>query len=154
MRLNNNLGYLLQHLAFTLNRQSDQVLQERLGIGFSQFKILMVLKWNPKIQQKEIAENLGQTEASISRQIKLLQESGLLSSRKNQDNRRQHITDLTPHGLRLIDEALKILNDYHAPVFGRLGEKEQEVLRQALLKMHDEACAPGRGGICQHNEDL
>jgi MarR family transcriptional regulator for hemolysin len=150
MQLTNNLGYLLQHLAFTLGRQSDQVLQERLGIGFSQFKILMVLKWNPKVQQKHIADSLGQTEASISRQIKLLYDQGLLSSRKNPDNKREHIADLTTRGLRVIDEALQVLNDYHAPVFGKLSAREQEALKVLLQKMHEEACAPGRAANCQH----
>jgi DNA-binding MarR family transcriptional regulator len=61
MRAINSLGYLLNHIAFVMARQSDQVLQERLGIGFSQFKIMMVLSHKPHIQQKEIADKLGQT---------------------------------------------------------------------------------------------
>ncbi|HXR49712.1 MAG TPA: MarR family winged helix-turn-helix transcriptional regulator, partial [Verrucomicrobiae bacterium] len=63
----NNLSYLIQHLAAVMGKQSDQLLQEQLGIGYSQYKILMVLEWNPRVQQRTIAESLGQTEASISR---------------------------------------------------------------------------------------
>ena len=29
------IGFLIQHLAFSLGRTNDQVLQEQLGIGFS-----------------------------------------------------------------------------------------------------------------------
>ena len=61
------LGYLLQHTATILMRQSDQVLQERLGIGMSQLKLLMMLQNSPNVQQRKLAECLGQTEASISR---------------------------------------------------------------------------------------
>ncbi|HSX23988.1 MAG TPA: MarR family winged helix-turn-helix transcriptional regulator, partial [Candidatus Saccharimonadales bacterium] len=68
----NNIGYLLQHLSGVLAKQSDQALQERLGIGFSQFKILRVLQHSPQTQQRQIAEWIGKTEASISRQIKLM----------------------------------------------------------------------------------
>jgi len=69
MAPNNNIGYLLNHLAFVLSRQSDQVLQEQLGIGFSQFKILMVLKWNPSLQQRQIAEWLHKLERTARAQV-------------------------------------------------------------------------------------
>lgn len=152
MRPTNNIGFLIQHLAFILARQTDQVLQERLGIGFSQFKLLMVLKWNPNIQQRVIAEQLGQTEASISRQIKLMLEQGLLRSTKSPQNRREHITELTVKGLKFTDEALLILNDYHAPVFASLSEKQQAQLLELLGAMHDAACMRS-GSMCRHPLD-
>ncbi len=150
MRPNNNVGYLLNHIAFVLGRQSDQVLQERLGIGFSQFKILMTLRWNPHIQQKQIAERLGQTEASISRQIKLLFDKGLLQSEKRPENRREHITTLTLKGERYTDEAMEILNNYHAPVFGNLSEKQTNALTEALTLMHQVTCQNDKPGACHH----
>ncbi|HMS50455.1 MAG TPA: MarR family winged helix-turn-helix transcriptional regulator [Candidatus Saccharibacteria bacterium] len=150
MKLSNNIGYLLNHLAFVLGRQSDQVLLERLGIGFSQFKILMVLRWNPHIQQRVIAERLGQTEASISRQIKLLLGQGFLQSEKRPENRREHITALTLKGERFIDEAMSILNSYHAPVFESLSEKQQAVVLASLQQMHEKACESDKPGACHH----
>jgi len=150
MRPNNNIGYLLQHLSATLARQSDQVLQERLGIGFSQFKILMVLQRNPYVQQRQIADALGQTEASISRQIKLLHDLGLLTSRRSEQNRREHITVLTDKGERLTSEALNVLNDYHSPMFAKLSDKQQEQLVEALRLMHQEVCRPDKPGACDH----
>lgn len=150
MRPTNNIGYLLQHLSSTLARQSDQVLQERLGIGFSQFKILMVLQRNPSVQQKQIADALGQTEASISRQIKLLYNQSLLSSRVSAQNRREHVTMLTLKGERMISEALNVLNDYHAPMFARLSAKQQQQLVEALVLMHQEACRKDKPGACDH----
>lgn len=150
MRPTNNIGYLLQHLSSALARQSDQVLQERLGIGFSQFKILMVLQRNPYVQQRQIAESLGQTEASISRQIKLLLDQGLLTSRRSEQNRREHITVLTDKGERLTSEALSALNSYHAPMFAKLGEKQQEQLVESLALMHQEVCRADKPGACDH----
>lgn len=151
MQLTNNIGYLLQHLSFVLARQSDQVLQEQLGIGFSQFKIMMVLQWDPSVQQRYIADKLGQTEASISRQIKLLQKDGMLTSQVHPNNRRQHMTRLTPKGQRVIDKALEILNRYHAPVFQQLSAKQQEQLLQALNIMHQQACNSEHSGPFHKN---
>lgn len=141
MRPTNNIGYLLNHLAFMLSRQSDQVLQEQLGLGFSQFKIMMVLKWNPSVQQKQIADRLGQTEASISRQIKLLHDKSLLTTRINKENKRGHITTLTTKGEKLTEQAMLILNNYHAPTFAALGEKKQQQLLEILTIMHDTVCS-------------
>ncbi len=149
MRPTNNIGYLLNHLAFMLSRQSDQVLQEQLGIGFSQFKIMMALKWNPSVQQKQIAERLGQTEASISRQIKLLHSKGLLSTRISSENKREHITTLTSKGEKLTEKAMQVLNSYHAPTFAALSEEQQQTLLEILNTMHDAVCV-NKGGFGHH----
>lgn len=135
-----NIGFLLNHLAFVLGRRSDQVLQERLGIGLSQFKIMMTLQKAPRVQQKQIAEKLGQTEASISRQIKLLQEQGLLQTVINPANKREHITTLTTKGDRFTDEALSMLEKYHAPMFDKLTDKQQDALRESLEVLHSFTC--------------
>lgn len=148
MAFNDNIGYLFQHTALSLARQVDQVLQERLGIGFSQFKIMMVLQWNPSLRQRDIADNLGQTEASISRQIKLMHENGWLQTTVSPRNRREHITTLTRKGERLADEASSILNQYHAPIFSGLSDKQQKQLGDILGIMHREICRGDRVGRC------
>lgn len=144
MQSSENIGYLLHHVAFVLGRQSDQVLQERLGIGFSQFKILMILSWRDNVQQRMIADKLGQTEASISRQIKLLQDDGLLRVSISPENRRQHIIQLTSKGERLAEKAMQALNDYYAPVFAQLSEKQQLDLRETLTLINDTVCQKSR----------
>ena len=144
----NNIGYLLQHLASVLGKQSDQVLQEQLGIGFSQFKILMALQWNPKTQQRQIAEALGQTEASISRQIKLMLEKGLLQSMVSPQSKREHITTPTQKGIRLTEATREVLNNYHAPMFDQLSDKQRQQLLEALSTMHGYACRSGNLAAC------
>lgn len=146
----NHIGYLLQHVPSVLAKQSDQTLQERLGIGFSQFKILMVLGWNPNVQQRHIAESLGQTEASISRQIKLMHERGWLQSTASPSNRRERVTKPTEKGMRLAAEARRVLTEYHAPMFERLSESQVEQMAEILASMHDYLCQHGKTGACDH----
>lgn len=136
----NNLGYLLQHVAALTGKQSEQVLQERLGIGFSQFKILRVLQANPHIKQREIATNLGQTEASISRQVKLMLDDGLLQSTVSPKNRREHITVPTQKGLKLTAAAMEALAQYHAPTFAALTAKQREQMQIILETLHSKIC--------------
>ena len=147
---NKNIGYLLQHLSGVLAKQSEQALMERLGIGFSQFKILMVLQFSQQAQQRQIAESLGQTEASISRQVGLMVDKGLLAISINPKNRREHLTSITIKGDRLAEEALNVLNSCHASMFESLGEKKQEQLLEILYLMHQHTCQPGKTGACDH----
>ena len=148
------LGYLLQHTASTLYRQSDQVLQERLGLGMSQFKILLMLQSHPHIQQRALADYLGQTEASISRQIKLLCDKGMLSMEINPKNRREHLTWLTTKGVKLVQAAQDILAEYHAPVFDQFSDKESQQFIELLSRMHIVACGPRKPISCDRPFDI
>lgn len=146
----NNLSYIIHHLAAVMGKQSDQVLQEQLGIGLSQFKILMVLEWNPRVQQKAVADSLGQTEASISRQIKLLKAKGLLISRADPGNKRRHITAPTPLGMQVTEAASNIMRRSFGPEFAGLGEDQIMQLVAGLQKLHSIVCRPGKLGACDH----
>jgi len=149
MRATNTIGYLLQHTASLMAKHSDQVLQEQLGIGFSQFKILRTLQTSPHVKQRDIACNLGQTEASISRQVKLMVEQGLLRSIIPPENHRQHLMAVTPKGERLTDAAITVLTRYHAPSFAALTAKQQEQLLAALDLLHGRVCTGTHGDPTQ-----
>jgi DNA-binding MarR family transcriptional regulator len=146
----NNLSYLLHHLAAVMGKQSDQVLQEQLGIGLSQYKILMVLEWNPRIQQKAIADSLGQTEASISRQIKLLKAKGLLTSKIDSANKRKKITLPTPLGMKITEAAANSLRTSLGPEISGLGDDQLMQLTTGLQRLHRVVCRTGRPGACGH----
>lgn len=146
----NKLSYLTQHLAGVMGKQVDQVLQEQLGIGFSQFKILMVLEWNPRVQQRVIASSLGQTEASISRQIKLLSAKGLLAAKPDPQNRRKHITAPTTLGMQLTEAAGTIVRRSFGPEYAELGDGQIAQLLTGLQKLHTIVCQPGKLGACDH----
>lgn len=150
MALTNNVGYLLQHVATSLARQIDEQLQTRLGIGYSQYKIMMALQDSPGIRQRQIAELLGQTEASISRQIKLMQGDGLLMSRLRPEDKRERITSLTNKGERLAEAAAAVLNDYYTPIVRSMGVGQQLQFAEALAVMHQHICRGDRAGRCRH----
>lgn len=149
MQSRSKIGFLIQHLAFSLGHTNDQILQEQLGIGFSQFKLMMVLQKMPHIQQKQIANALNQTEASISRQIKLLHEKNLLQTTVNPKNRREHITTLTPKGIRYTEEAQRIMKDYFEPMYSQMSDKDQEQLIHQLGTLHNYLCQDTGHQMCQ-----
>jgi len=132
---NTNIGYLLHHVSSVLDRHSDQVLMERYGIGFSQFKILMVLLESEGKTQNQVASKLGQTEASISRQVKIMKEKKLITIEQTKNNKRSKHIFLTNKGDALTKKSLQTLNDYHSPMFESLNEKERASLLKILVDL-------------------
>lgn len=136
MNNSDDTGFLLHSLAAALDRQSDKVLSDFLGIRFAQFKILSVLVGQEGISQIAIARQLGQTEASVSRQVKLLQTAGLIIVKFQPNNRRQRTIGLTSTGRHRLVKACRLLNRFHAPVFGRLSDHQRRQLHENLQILH------------------
>jgi DNA-binding MarR family transcriptional regulator len=132
----NLMHTLIHQLSAVYARESDQILLEQFGIGFSQFKIMSTLQNNLASQQKHIAFALGQTEASISRQVKLLIRKGMLTVSVNPRNRREHITELTSKGSRMIEAANEVLQTYQLKSIEHIPHKQQTQLLELLAKLH------------------
>jgi DNA-binding MarR family transcriptional regulator len=135
--MQSDIGSLLHKVSSALDKTSDQVLMERLGIGLSQFRVLLYLLSEDGARQNKIAENLAQSEPSVSRQVKVLQQKGLAVVRRNVSNRRDRLIFLTQKGASMAERAVNVLNEYHAPMFARLGEKQQEQLIRTLRNMQE-----------------
>lgn len=136
-----DVSYLFQHVAAQFAKQTDQVLQEQLGIGLSQFRILRTLQSEPRTPQKDIAINLGQTEASISRQVKLMIGDGLLQSVHSTKDHREHLMISTAKGERLTEAASTVLAKYFQPMLNALSEKQQSQLAASMETLHSQVCS-------------
>ncbi len=98
----------------------------------AQFRILKIVQSNPRLLQRHIADALGQTEASISRQVKILHQKQLLQTQINPKNRREHITSLTAKGFQITEAALDVLQTAQAPLVDGMTEKQQLELTKLL----------------------
>lgn len=151
METHQAIDYLLQHVAAMFDKQLDQALQEQLGIGLAQYKIMLTIE--PTAQgmvQSTIARHLGQTEASVSRQIKLLMQKGMLESTVNAKSRREHLTALTPKGFKILQAGKAIAQQCTEPLMQKLTDKQQKQLAELLSAVHAEICRPGRLAACDH----
>jgi len=147
------IGYLLQHTAGTMQRQADHALQAHLGIGMAQFKILMMLSQRQHLQQSKLAECLGQTEASVSRQIKVLADRELLAVELDPHSRRTHVATVTDKGTALTSQALEVLHEFITPVLAPLSAEQKNCLRESLLLLHRSTCSHGKPFACDHPFD-
>jgi DNA-binding MarR family transcriptional regulator len=134
------IDYLLQHLTSLSARHSDQFLQEQLGIGYAQFKILRIVGEGLPFKQKYIADVLGQTEASISRQIKLLMSEGYITAKKDPRNRRVHLIEITAAGEQIYRASLGVLGKYRSTLLNSMSDKKQQNLVDLLTDLHSTVC--------------
>ena len=135
MSYKNTQTYLIQQIGHLLTSQSDQILLERFGIGFSQFKVLLCLEERSGVPQKYIAQTLFQTEASISRQINVLFKKGLVLIKSGKDNR-QNLIYPTSRGVEVIAKASKALRDYDDPVYEHLSVKQQKFFKESIDEIY------------------
>jgi DNA-binding MarR family transcriptional regulator len=81
----------LHRLTFVLQHQYDDHLLSRVGVGFAQTRIMEALHDTVPRSQKFVADRLGQTEANISRQLRLMKRHRLVNIAKNKKDARQHL---------------------------------------------------------------
>lgn len=137
MNTPDNVGLLLHKIGALMERLSDSVLFEAFGLGFSQVKILNVLEQAGELQQSQIALALGQTEPSVTRQIKLLKDAHLVVVRLGDDDKKKHLVSLSKKGRDTAVQAQALLNSHYMPVLAALTEREQEALMRQLRSLHD-----------------
>jgi len=130
-----SLGFTFQHVSSLFARRSDTILQTYLDIGYSQYKIMLALASSVGLRQIDIAIDLGQTEASISRQVKIMENDGLVRIVTNPSNRREHVISLTQKGLHTYSKATQLLNRAYQPLFSNLTSEQARILRETLLAM-------------------
>lgn len=139
---------MLYHIAAIAHKQSDQALQECLGIGMSQYRIVRLLQEHSDFTQCEVAAALGQTEASISRQIKVMVSKGLLRTAPKPGDRRERAIGITVKGNKVGHAAADVLTSYHTPALAGYSEKQIQQLSDMAQKLHAFYCHEDKPYAC------
>src|SRR6185437_14756912 len=102
------VGLHLTRVAREVSRAFDDALAEAGG-SLPMWLVLLNLKINPRASQRELAEAVGLREATITHHLNAMEKDGLLTRRRDPDNRRIHIVETSEAGdarfLRLRDAA-------------------------------------------------
>ena len=123
------LHWRIHKLAFLLEKRSDEDLKKQTSLGFAQYKVLEAIAQNSLAKQNAIAEQLDQTEASISRQIRILERKELIVVATVMGNKRARELALTETGEKTLQQCEQILHDIQTHVFGGLSEEELQTLQ-------------------------
>jgi MarR family transcriptional regulator, transcriptional regulator for hemolysin len=103
------LGLHLTKVSRTVSRAFDDAL---VGAGGSLpvWLVLISLKSGQPASQRELADAVGIQGATLTHHLNAMESAGLVTRRRDPENRRQHLVELTPDGdalfLRMRDSAM------------------------------------------------
>ena len=113
------IGLQLDQAARLLGRAFDDALADAGG-SLPVWLVLLNLKTRTVASQRELAEAIGITEATLTHHLNAMDEAGLLTRRRDRANRRIHVIELTADGeaafLRLRDAAVAFDNRLRAGI--------------------------------------
>jgi DNA-binding MarR family transcriptional regulator len=98
-----SLWYLVRRVAGLMDRAGEALFRRELGISLAQFLVLSVVDAHPgPLNQQAIADRLGLTKGTVSRQIDNAVSAGLIQVRVSQRTRRENTVALTDAGTDLV----------------------------------------------------
>lgn len=133
------VGRALSHTARRRFQLSDMLL-EKLGIGPGQMPVLGELSHHKQMTQRELAEHIHVTAATISGTLKRMERAGLIQRAEDERDARVSIVTLTEKGKGCSDEAVRLLMETDAHMLEGFTEDELENLNGYLRRMHDNLC--------------
>ena len=97
------LWLLIRRAASTMDRQGEALFRSELGISLPQFLVLSVVDAHPgPLSQQAVADRLGLTKGTVSRQIDHAAENGLMTVEVAAHTRREHALALTAAGTAVV----------------------------------------------------
>lgn len=114
----------------------DRLLEEK-GIYFGQPPILCFLSKNPNATQKDIADSLNISPASVAVSVKRMEKAGIISRETDKDDARRNNLSLTEKGAELEKFARQTFNDVDSAKISGLSQEEISLMLSVIRKMSD-----------------
>jgi MarR family transcriptional regulator, lower aerobic nicotinate degradation pathway regulator len=127
-------AFLLKRLGF-FAKERGMAAYEDTGLNPYHHAILVVLDQGALETQGAIADRLGYDRGQLVGMLDELEDQGLVERRRDPDDRRRHIVQMTPAGRKALGKlraiAVQLENDLLAP----LDESERQKLHDLLLRL-------------------
>jgi DNA-binding MarR family transcriptional regulator len=141
--MQSRLYWHIHKLASLFEKKADEQLRLELGIGFAQYKVMEAINQNALTKQNTIAKLLDQTEASVSRQVSILQKKGLITVQRVMGNKRAKELLLTRVGEDICRQAEHVLAQIEHETVGELTYQEQIMFEELFSKMIEQTKKAG-----------
>ena len=100
----------LLHDIKILERKVVDIFEKKLGISLTRFQIIKYLYEVEVATPKQIAQILEIDAAAITRHLKKLEEGGYVRKRRNEDNNREVLVEITQFSMSKINQCVKETN--------------------------------------------
>lgn len=102
-------------------------------ISATQYNVLRILRGAPEgLPCGEIASRMITRDPDVTRLLDRMERRGLISRRREPQDRRTVMTRVTPAGLKLLDRLDRPVQEAHRRQLGHLGRRRLQVLTQLL----------------------
>lgn len=123
---------LLTQVHKALNRRTDEQL---LGMRFKPYMTLGYIRDHPGTTQQEIESSLFMDANSVVLLLNELEAAHFSIRRRDPNDRRRHIVEITPAGRRALERADKAREGLEDEVLAPLSAEERNILRRLLERV-------------------
>lgn len=109
------------------------------GITGTQYNVLRILRGVEAkgLCRNEVRDRLLSRMPDATRLLDRMEEAGLVSRTRDEEDRRQVATRITPKGLRIVNDLDSIVEEEHQRRLGHLSEKQTRKLIKLLTLVRD-----------------
>lgn len=132
------VGLHLAQVAKIVSRTFDDALAEAGG-SLPVWLILITLKSRQLANQRQLAAAVGIQGATLTHHLNAMEAAGVLTRRRDPDNRRVHLVELTPAGDALFMRLRQTAVTFDEQLRAGMSEREVTQLHRLLGKLHDNA---------------
>src|SRR6202035_5414082 len=122
------LAVLLAKLSKTVYRKSEEALP---GVGIKDYLALTYLD-DLGVPQQRLAERLGMDENNLVLLLNGLEAPGSIARRRDPDDRRRHIVEITPRGKKVLERAERGMDKLWQELLWALSPSEHATIKQFL----------------------
>lgn len=130
------LWLLIRRTAGAMDRQGEALFRRELGISLAQFLVLSVVDAHPgPLSQQAVADRVGLTKGTVSRQIEAAAGAGLLTVQTAAHTRRENAVALTDAGTALVRQGDTLTAHTQAALRDAINPKQLPVVLEALRQL-------------------
>jgi DNA-binding MarR family transcriptional regulator len=122
---------LLTRLSRDVYRRANE---DVIGMGLKQFVTLDYLREQGGSSQQQLGETMHLDANNCVILLNDLERAGYVERRRDPADRRRHLVEMTPAGLRALEHAEIKLETLEEQVIGNLSAKERATLHELLMK--------------------
>lgn len=129
------IGIVLANVARNVSRAFDDALGVAGG-SRAEWLVLMALKNAPNANQRELAAQVGIQGATLTHHLNAMEDAGLVTRRRDPDNRRIHIVEITEKGEQAFRRMVGVVTTFDKQLRSGLSDAEISQLGDLLSRLH------------------
>jgi MarR family transcriptional regulator for hemolysin len=130
------LGLYLTRVSRILSRAFDDALAEAGG-SLPVWLVLISLKSGQLASQRELADAVGIRGATLTHHLNAMESAGLVTRRRDPENRRLHLVELTPQGDALFFRMRDAAMVFDQRLRTGLSQPDVDQLEELLARLRD-----------------